>query len=96
MRVRWLRTALRNLDDEANYIATDDPAVASLAVERVLQAVAMLEEQPGIGRPGRVHGTRELIVPKTRYLVPYPGGHPNSPTHGHLKFPHPDRASMRR
>ena len=24
-----------------------------------------------------------------------PGGHPNSPTHGHLKFPHPDRASMR-
>ena len=26
----------------------------------------------------------------------FPGGHPNSPTHGHLKFPHPDRASMRR
>ena len=25
-----------------------------------------------------------------------PGGHSNSPTHGHLKFPHPDRASMRR
>ena len=25
-----------------------------------------------------------------------PDGHPNSPTHGHLKFPHPDRASMRR
>ena len=25
-----------------------------------------------------------------------PGGHPTSPTHGHLKFPHPDRASMRR
>lgn len=26
----------------------------------------------------------------------FPDGHPNSPTHGHLKFPHPDRASMRR
>lgn len=25
-----------------------------------------------------------------------PDGHPNSPTHGHLKFPHPERASMRR
>jgi hypothetical protein len=25
-----------------------------------------------------------------------PSGHPDSPTHGHLKFPHPDRASMRR
>jgi plasmid stabilization system protein ParE len=34
-------------------------------------AVAMLAEQPGLGRPGRVPGTRELIVAKTRYLVPY-------------------------
>jgi glutathione S-transferase len=25
-----------------------------------------------------------------------PDGHPNSPARGHLKFPHPDRASMRR
>ncbi|MBP7914386.1 MAG: hypothetical protein KAZ63_03495 [Vitreoscilla sp.] len=25
-----------------------------------------------------------------------PGGHPNSPTHGHLKLPHPERALMRR
>lgn len=24
--------------------------------------------------------------------VVIPGGHPNAPTHGHLKFPHPDRA----
>jgi len=30
------------------------------------------------------------------YFCKYPGGHPNSPTRGHLKFPHPDRASMRR
>ena len=24
-----------------------------------------------MGRPGRVPGTRELVVPGTRYLVPY-------------------------
>jgi plasmid stabilization system protein ParE len=71
MRVRWLRTALRNLDDEASYIALDDLAAARLVVERVLQAVAALEGQPGIGRPGRVPGTRELVVLKTRYIVPY-------------------------
>jgi plasmid stabilization system protein ParE len=71
MRVRWLRKALSNLDDEATYIAVDDGAAARLVVKRVLDAVSMLAEQPGLGRPGRVPGTRELIVAKTRYIVPY-------------------------
>jgi addiction module RelE/StbE family toxin len=71
MRVRWLRQALRNLDEEAAYIATDDPAAAQVVVERVLRAVAMLADQPALSRPGRVPGTRELVVPRTRYVVPY-------------------------
>ena len=71
MRVRWLRTALRNLDEEASFIAVDDSVAARLVVERLLEAVAQLAEQPGLGRPGRVHGTRELVVSKTRYIVPY-------------------------
>ena len=71
MRLRWLRTALRNVDEEASYIAVDDPKAAQLVVARILDAVALLAEQPGLGRPGRLPGTRELLVPKTRYLVPY-------------------------
>jgi toxin ParE1/3/4 len=71
MRVRWLRKALRNLDEEAATIAAGDPAAARLVVDRVLRAVAMLQNQPGIGHPGRVPGTRELVVPNTRYIVPY-------------------------
>lgn len=71
MRVRWLRKALRKLDEEATYIATDDAGAARLVVQRVLDAVAQLAEQPGLGRPGRVPGTRELVVKKTRYIVPY-------------------------
>ena len=71
MRVRWLRKALRNLDEEAAYIANDDSAAARMVVERVLNAVAMLAQQPDMGRPGRVPGTRELVVPRTRYIVPY-------------------------
>ena len=71
MRVRWLRAALRSLDDEATYISEDDPAAVLRVVQRVMQAVARLEEQPGIGRPGKVPGTRELLVPRTRYIVPY-------------------------
>ena len=71
MQVRWLRTALRNLDEEAAYIAADDPQAAQLVVERVLNAVDMLVAHPALGRPGRVPGTRELVVANTRYLVPY-------------------------
>jgi plasmid stabilization system protein ParE len=69
--LKWLRAARQNLDDEAIYIAQDDAAAASRVVARVLDAVAQLAEQPGLGRPGRVSGTRELVVLKTRYLVPY-------------------------
>lgn len=71
MQIRWLRTALRNLDEEATYIAADDPQAARLVVERVLNAVEVLASQPALGRPGRVPGTRELVVGNTRYLVPY-------------------------
>jgi toxin ParE1/3/4 len=71
MRVRWLRKALHNLDEEASFIAADDPSAARLVVQRVLDAVAQLAQQPGMGRPGRVPGTRELIVSRTRYIVPY-------------------------
>jgi plasmid stabilization system protein ParE len=71
MPVRWLRKALRNLDDEAGYIAAGDAAAARLVFSRVLDAVALLQQQPALGRPGRVPGARELIVAKTRYIVPY-------------------------
>ena len=71
MQVKWLAVALRNLDHEAEFIAADDPQAARQVVSQVLDAVAVLALQPGIGRPGRVPGTRELVVGKTRYLVPY-------------------------
>jgi len=71
MQLRWLRRALSNLEAEAAYIATDDPVAASLVVQRVLDAVDALADQPGLGRPGRIPGTRELVVSKTRYVVPY-------------------------
>lgn len=71
MQVKWLRTALRNLDEEATYIAAEDLQAAQLVVERVLNAVEMLVTHPALGRPGRVPGTRELVVAKTRYVVPY-------------------------
>ncbi len=71
MRVRWLSRALRNLDDEAGYIARDDPDAAVQIVERIATSVERLATHPASGRTGRVPGTRELTVTGTPYIVPY-------------------------
>ena len=71
MQVKWLSKALQNLDDEAEHIARDDPSAARLVVQRIYDAVTLLSTNPELGRIGRLSGTRELIVPKTRYIIPY-------------------------
>ena len=71
MRVRWLRRALSNLDEEAEYIARDDPDAAVRTVERIATSVERLAIHPALGRAGRVPGTRELVVSGTPYVVPY-------------------------
>ncbi|MCU1303021.1 MAG: plasmid stabilization system protein RelE/ParE family [Candidatus Sulfotelmatobacter sp.] len=69
--IKWLKTALKNLDDELSHIAGDSPVSARLVARRISDAIALLATQPSIGRPGRIIGTRELLVPGTRYLIPY-------------------------
>ncbi len=71
MRVRWLRTALANLNAEAEYIARDNPAAALRVVTAITTAVGQLAHHPALGRAGRVPGTRELIVADTPYIIPY-------------------------
>lgn len=71
MRVRWLKQALRNLDEEAEYIAADDPVAAGKVVAAIARSVNRLRAYPSLGRQGRVPGTRELVVPGTPYVIPY-------------------------
>lgn len=71
MQVRWLKKALNNLDCEATYIAQDNPVAAQKVVKTIMDTVALLADQPAMGAPGRITGTRELVVPDTRYLIPY-------------------------
>jgi toxin ParE1/3/4 len=71
LEIRWLKRALANVEAEAKYIARDNPAAAQRIVRAVEQAVELLARHPALGRPGRVEGTRELVVPGTPYLIPY-------------------------
>lgn len=71
MQVVWTARALRDLASLRAYIAQDRPAAAERQVGRVVAAAARLGEFPEAGRPGRRAGTRELVVSRTPYLVPY-------------------------
>lgn len=71
MQVKWTRKALVNLDDAVNYIAAEKPAAAAGVAQKIWDTSQMLAEQPGLGRPGRVPGTRELIIPGLSYILPY-------------------------
>jgi toxin ParE1/3/4 len=71
MQVKWLRRALENLNDEAAYIANDSPRTAAEFVVHMRDSVAMLADHPNMGRPGRIAGTRELVVTRFPYILPY-------------------------
>ncbi|RLB80335.1 MAG: type II toxin-antitoxin system RelE/ParE family toxin [Deltaproteobacteria bacterium] len=71
MNVRWLKLADKDLDKIENYIMRDNSSAATRVVLRIVKAVEMLAEHPGIGRPGRVEGTKELVIPNMPYIVPY-------------------------
>ncbi|WP_341520642.1 type II toxin-antitoxin system RelE/ParE family toxin [Pseudomonas sp. G.S.17] len=71
MCVEWLKTALKNLDDEAAYIALDNPAAAATFVLAIQASVEHLCRFPAMGREGRIPGTREWPLPDLPYLIPY-------------------------
>ena len=71
MTVVWSRRAIQHLIALHEHIASDSEQNAAQVATRILRSVELLQTQPNMGRPGRIAGTRELIVPDTPYVVPY-------------------------
>ena len=71
MKTVWSRRAIRNLESLRDYIEQSSEQNAAATAMRILHAVDLLENHPAIGRPGRVMGTRELVIPDTPYIVVY-------------------------
>ncbi len=75
MRLVWTPRARADLDEITAYIAADDPDAAERVADYIYDVAAQLCEQPGLGRPGRKDGTRELVVRKgswrSGYIIPY-------------------------
>ena len=72
MRLRWTRRAERDLNEIAAYIGQDSPAAAARVIlELIDQVESLLPERPAVGRPGRVLGTRELVIGGLPYVIAY-------------------------
>jgi toxin ParE1/3/4 len=69
--VVWSPRAIGHLADLRAYIAREHPDAAARTAMTLLTAVDRLAVLPNLGRPGRVAGTRELVVPGTRYVIAY-------------------------
>ena len=71
MRLIWSKRALRQRQNIFVYLREHDPAVADRADEALLERAKDLLQHPRLGRPGRVDGTRELILTDYPYVIAY-------------------------
>ncbi len=71
MRIIWTEPAARLLEHIQDYIARDNRRAAWEVTQTIRHAVNQLGDHPKLGRPGRVRGILELVIPKPPYIVPY-------------------------
>lgn len=71
MIITWLDDAIQDLQSLHQYISLENPSAGNRTAKRILSVVNLLVDQPSLGRPGRVHHTRELIVTGTPFIIPY-------------------------
>jgi len=69
----WSPEAIADLAALRAYIEQDDPAAGQRVALHIVQknVETLLRRSPDMGRPGRVPGTRELVIPRTPFIVPY-------------------------
>jgi toxin ParE1/3/4 len=69
--VNWTPPAELALDGIIDHIAPENPAAARYVVAAIREHAEHLGVFPRLGRPGRVKGSRELVVPRLPYIIVY-------------------------
>ena len=71
MKVVWRSQAEMALEGISEYLLERNPDAVMRIAKTIRQRVGKLGKQPGLGRPGRVPDTRELVITGTPYIVAY-------------------------
>ncbi len=71
MKLEWHPLARTDLTELVTYIASEDPNAACRVHDEIRKHIGILATQPEMGRPGRVPGTRELVIAGTPYVAAY-------------------------
>ncbi|MFT4247036.1 MAG: type II toxin-antitoxin system RelE/ParE family toxin [Pseudomonas sp.] len=71
MKLVWLPRAQQLRYAQLEYIAETDPLAAVRADEEIECQAELLPDNPNMGRPGRIEGTRELVVGRTPFILVY-------------------------
>ena len=69
--VVWLDEALEDLKSIGDYIAQENANAAYDVLIRIKDTADNLSRHSEIGRPGRVFGTREIVMSDLPYILAY-------------------------
>ena len=69
MSLFWTPESIQDREDIYNFIEADNPAAALDLDEMFSEKALHLVDHPGLGRLGRVIGTREMVVHPNYILV---------------------------
>jgi plasmid stabilization system protein ParE len=67
--IRWTTEASDQLEAAVKHILQENPTAARNIAQAFIERIEQLAAFPGLGRPGEVTGTRELVRPP--YVVVY-------------------------
>jgi plasmid stabilization system protein ParE len=72
MIIRWTTPARRTPVAQIGLIAQNNPDAAERVHDAMIAAVERFAHNPHLGRPGKVTGTRELVVARfPSYIIVY-------------------------
>jgi addiction module RelE/StbE family toxin len=71
MLLEWSVFAIADREAIFDYIAAESPRAAVTIDDRIESSAEGLTNFPEMGRPGRISGTRELVINGTPYIAAY-------------------------